>query len=342
MCFWHARATRAGAAPPLGFTALPAFSYKGSPAKMAACEILSVPTQTGILLLSTFAPTVPLIACGRLAWTFYDHVLTFHDELNLIWVRYGGLACGAAVLGIYLWPHPSGGLAVVCRAAPFKAEYATPWQNLRQWELTPVLQFTTFWFVEVILQLRVYAILGKRFARFNASIFAVTVCSMLALWADWSTAPGGCDQHFPSPPADFAALENSPAELGCSMFPLYWVPGLLYELWLVALALMHLRRRVLKNDILSVIITDSVMYFLLIAAVMIAHLSLSFIGLGRYAVSFVIASQTIGGSRVVLHLRKRHYLALELSLDSMSSPLVFALRSSLSLADETFCDPGTV
>lgn len=318
--------------------------------------IVSLPLQTGAL--AAFAPTLPLIGCSiaGLAWTVYDHVLTFYDEMHLIWrrpfrtgtllfflVRYGGLACMAAVLGIYLWPHPSGGLALICRAQPFTAEYATPWQNLRQWELTPLLQFTTFWFVEIILQLRVHAILGKRFARFNASLFIVTVCSMIALWADWSTAPRGCDQHFPAPPGDFSALANSPAELGCSMFPLYWVPGLLYELWLVALALMHLRRRVLKNEILSVIIQDSVMYFLLIAAVMLVHVSLSFIGLGRYAVSFVIASQTIGGSRVVLHLRKRYYRTSELLPGSISSPTgLLAFRSALSLADETFCDPESV
>lgn len=201
----------------------------------------------------------------------------------------------------------------------------------------PALQFSVFWLAEIILQTRIFALYGsKRLAVVNGLVFGLEIAAMIGLWYEALVL---------RPPMLLAQLESqsdyhSP-DIGA--YPaFYWLPGIVFELWLAALALRKLRPQVLKHDLLSVIVRDSIRYFLLIAIVMVVHVVATMKGLGLYVVPFVIAGQTIGGSRLVLHLRQAYFRSHDFEV-SKPGGISFAVRRTTGVpvprsrfADETF------
>lgn len=192
---------------------------------------------------------------------------------------------------------------------PCLSYYNVKWLGLRQNTETvaflgiPCLQFGIFWVVEVILQTRIFALYGsKRLAILNGVLFAAEIAGMLLLW---HYMPAYC--YFPQFYQPEELWDPSEPVFQCGFLGLYWIPGIAFELWLAGLAAAKLRPRILKHDLLTVIVHDSIKYFIVIALVMIVHVVSAFKGIGRYAIPFVVAGQTIGGSRLVLHLRKAFY-----------------------------------
>ncbi|EJD44904.1 hypothetical protein AURDEDRAFT_166087 [Auricularia subglabra TFB-10046 SS5] len=196
------------------------------------------------------------------------------------------------------------------------------------WIGVPGLQFSVFWVVEVVLQTRIFALYRSwRLAILNMVIFALEIPAMVVLWLF---------SYTPRPVAAYASQmdEIRSTSLRYNYFALYWLPGIAFELWLATLAIRKLRPQVLKNDLLSVIVHDSIRYFLLVAVVMVLHVVATFRSFGDYAVPFVIAGQTIGGSRLVLHLRRAYFLRHDSDVN-----VSFAVRmTSVPVARNRFVD----
>ncbi|KZV96309.1 hypothetical protein EXIGLDRAFT_817206 [Exidia glandulosa HHB12029] len=78
------------------------------------------------------------------------------------------------------------------------------------------------------------------------------------------------------------------------------------------------------------ILHDSIKYFVLISTTCAVLWNLtrgqSFCGLGDLAIPFVMASHTVGGSRLILHLRETYYDRLDPSMDSKNAALSFAIE----------------
>ncbi|EJD44902.1 hypothetical protein AURDEDRAFT_166085 [Auricularia subglabra TFB-10046 SS5] len=305
-------------------------------------------------LIFSFAPIRCYIAA--FTWVLFDYSLTLHDEIVYIWkrpmrsgtiqfyvLRYLGIISLAASLGIYLWPKETHADATECPPGHKDPPYLSVRSNMENviFVGAPVLQFSVFWVVEVILQTRIFALYdSRRLAIVNGALFVLEIMAMLLLWnyipAIWS---------FPEYHDDLWTLEE-PIIQGCSYLPLYWLPGIVFELWLAGLAIAQLRRKVPRDGLLAVMVRDSVRYFFLIAIVMVVHIVTSFSHIGAYGIPFVIAGQTIGGSRIVLHLRRAYFKGRDFDMTKMTQidlPSSAArrakgvTRSRSRFADETFC-----
>ncbi|KZV85834.1 hypothetical protein EXIGLDRAFT_236582 [Exidia glandulosa HHB12029] len=243
---------------------------------------------------------------AALVWAVYDQLLTLGDEIDYIWsrpsratdpiyflTRYAGLASLAITFASYVWPDTTDLFSVATSTTSQYINVQTSWIA----KFAPALDFALLWIVEVILQLRVHALYGSpRLAALNIFIFAMEVVLMLSLWLGW---PILC-----SPLIFFGLFDDGSGDLGGTLtssddggnhlflsianwdsacpngsqgaiVPLYWIPAIIYELWLVGLALAKLRPRLRKHDIITPLVNDSIMYFVIIAVVMGAHLAMS-------------------------------------------------------------------
>lgn len=195
-----------------------------------------------------------------------------------------------------------------------------------RWATTIILrtpQLVLFWVVEVILQTRIHAVYGsRRLAAFNTTIFILEIVLMVLL----------------------SVYFTMPAYKG-DLRPIYIVPGLVFELWLAGLAAAKLkvaRRR--SWELITVIVTDSIVYFFLIAVTMLIYFiggdlpierdDDTFYGRTDYSAAdlealvwpFMVASQSIGASRLFLHLRKEYYRQHD-SSSGMQGTLGYQFRS---------------
>ncbi|KZV78612.1 hypothetical protein EXIGLDRAFT_847356 [Exidia glandulosa HHB12029] len=267
---------------------------------------------------------LPASCLAAFAWVLHDYALTLRDEVVLVWrqrirsaaflflwVRYMGLLILGTLMVVFL--------TVGSAEADFADEPATV---LYIW--TPLSQFALFWAVEIILQCRIYALYGsRRLAIINGVFFVLEQVLMIVLWL-------------------FIPVRNCTGQLatevgvGCVLMPIYWVPALAFELWLAFLAFRKLKFSGWGRDLFSVVVQDSVIYFALIAIVMIIHLASAFHTLDGFVLPFLVAGQTIGGSRLVLQLRKAYYEGP----NNTSASAVRARKRGLStLVDESFYAP---
>lgn len=219
----------------------------------------------------------------------------------------------------------------------------------RSYLLAPALQFPVFWLVEVAMQMRIFALYNSRLlAAFNGALFVVEMAVMAYLWRDTRRAgvqAAGTNFEVigsPSfPPSQFTDMHESAFT---AAWPLYWTPAIAFELWLATLAVAKLRRKLMKRELVHVILRDSLLYFLMIAAFLILHAVLGSHNLGAYAVPFVIVGETVGGSRLILHLRKAYYGRPELATTATHPNISFAMPVQISslrsrrVVDESFYD----
>ncbi|EJD44909.1 hypothetical protein AURDEDRAFT_166091 [Auricularia subglabra TFB-10046 SS5] len=223
-------------------------------------------------------------------------------------VRYLGIVSLLIGTAIYSWPETEyifgypGVYAKPCEDSDTEFYENTSKAATAIFSAVPALQFSIFWAVELVLQSRIFALYGNRrlLAAFNGFLFSLEIAAMIALWC---YLPATCYGELPKQVAELM----DGAAMQCDTFALYWIPGIAFELWLAALAFRKLRPQILQHDLLTVMVHDSIRYFFLIAAVMVVHIISAFKGVGDYAIPFVIAGMTIGGSRLVLHLRRAYY-----------------------------------
>lgn len=223
-------------------------------------------------------------------------------------IRYIGIVYLCVSIAITVWPRQVVS-QLHCDDASFKLHIHALDKDmdvLSYW-LVPVLQFIIFWLVEVTMQMRIFALYNiPMLAAANGVLFSAEVTAMVLMWR-WSPDTIGASGDT----WDLIAVQPYYAETFLEVYPqislLYWTPGIAFELWLAGLAVAKMRRKVLKRDLLGSLINDSLKYFLMMAVLIELHVVLSFYQHGSYAVPFVIAGETVGGSRLILHLRKAYY-----------------------------------
>ncbi|EJD50385.1 hypothetical protein AURDEDRAFT_160288 [Auricularia subglabra TFB-10046 SS5] len=211
------------------------------------------------------------------------------------------------------------------------------------YQLAPALQYLIFWTVEVIMQMRVFALYKSRALAVTNGVFFF--CEILAMILMWLMSPYMLGSANRSRSGDrIPALASGGTNLVIhSVALIYWTPGMAFELWLAALAVVKMRRKVLKHELLGVLLSDSLVYFLMITMFMVLHVVLSMYQHGNYAVPFVIVGETVGGSRLVLHLRKAYWVRRDGASAGASQPNIsFALpvqthaAHSSRVVDESF------
>lgn len=224
-------------------------------------------------------------------------------------VRYVGIACLCFSFATAAWPRRL--FAQYHCANPSESHFHIFALNRDMdalaYRLTPVLQFLVFWLVQVIMQMRIHALYTSRLLRTaNGLLFLAEVAAMLLLW---HFAPTMLRATREAQYAAVAAGEATPLEAFPEVAVIFWAPGLAFDLWLAGLAAAKLRHRskVLKRDLLGVLLNDSLMYFLQVAGHMILHVVLTVYVHGSYVTPLFIVGSTVGGSRLLLHLRKAYY-----------------------------------
>ncbi|KZW03524.1 hypothetical protein EXIGLDRAFT_721739, partial [Exidia glandulosa HHB12029] len=277
-----------------------------------------------------------------IAWTLYDHALTLGDEVNYVWTKPPGWGTLLFFLIRYF------GLASqLSRFVQDVQSYTTVTAIAKIGHISPGLrpgpvnwvvlcQFALFYLVEIALQMRIYAIYmrSRRLALFNAALFTAEIGTMLYLW--WLS---GCRTETMN---DAWGSYRSRPVTACaetSGFPWYWVPAAVFEIWLASLAvykvIQRIPRETFKSDILSVVLKDSVLYFCMITVVLCIHLISSSIEplYFQLGIHFVSAGLTVGGSRLILHLRRTYYRRLDVTLTLLQSVIVFRERTITSFWD---------
>lgn len=194
---------------------------------------------------------------AALTWVAYDHFITLRDEVEYVWkrptragslmyyaVRYIGMLGLSSMIAIYLLPTLSD--PILASTASGLVEYTIPPNRILN-HVTTAFLFALFFVVEVILQIRIFALYSSKWlARVNAAVFVVEMVLMNVLWVQYK--PKNCSTD----------SDDHPALQECPSAPLYWVPGIAFEIWLSGLALAKLRPSLLHEDILSVMVHDSI------------------------------------------------------------------------------------
>ncbi|EJD50386.1 hypothetical protein AURDEDRAFT_160289 [Auricularia subglabra TFB-10046 SS5] len=258
-------------------------------------------------------------------WLICDHIDTFHDEVIYIWHVYFEYYCDDTAYS---------------RIQGYDLK-----MDVQGWayRFYPALHYLIFWIVAVIMQMRIFALYKSRaLALINGALFFAGVLAMSLIWS-FNTLPPVCFEDDAS--QSFGTSEATWGLLSAVQALIYWAPGVAFELWLAALAAVKMRRRVLKTDLLGVLLNDSLIYFLMVSALMVMHLVLSMHRAGSHAAPFVIAGETIAGSRLVIHLRKAYYAKRDGASAGASQPdISFAMptqnvaASSRRVVDESFYD----
>lgn len=287
-------------------------------------------------------------ACSAFTWALYDHLITLDDEIAFVWkrqirssailfiiVRYLSLIVLGAPVAILAYSFSVTDIEI---QDPLEFNVGeTIWETLI---FVRVPQLAVFWTVEVILQTRIYAVYGsRRLAAFNAMIFILEIIFMILL-----------SVYFSIPTSD-----------GFGARPMYIIPGLVFELWLAGLAAAKLKARTRSWELITVVVTDSIIYFFLIAVTMLLYFIMgnlpltepteyADIDLEALVWPFMVASQSIGASRLFLHLRKEYYRQHESTSGIHGASLVAFRGGSVlrpqqrgfmsSLVDEAFYEPN--
>ncbi|EJD50388.1 hypothetical protein AURDEDRAFT_160291 [Auricularia subglabra TFB-10046 SS5] len=262
-----------------------------------------------------------MVHLAAACWLLCDYVDTIQDEITYVWnrrmslgsalffaMRYIGAVCLCVSFAITIWPRQTIS-QLYCDNVSVRVHIHTldDDMDMLSYRLIPVFQFLIFWLVEVVMQMRIYALYQSRpLAVANGVLFFAEIAAMILMW-QWSPITIGAsgdewDLIAVQPPYAATYLEAYP-----QVSLIYWTPGIALELWLAALAVGKMQRKVLKRDLLRSLVNDSLRYFLMMAILVELHVVLSFYQHGSYAVPFVIVGETVGGSRLVLHLRKAYY-----------------------------------
>ncbi|KAK7060956.1 hypothetical protein VNI00_000691 [Paramarasmius palmivorus] len=272
-----------------------------------------------LIQLHTYATIVNYCCVAGYTWFALDYgesitaVMTLPDEIRFVWskpwgyakilfltMRYFGVILLTVNVVVLMTPNHS-----VSQRYFFPASC----ENYFIWEGSA--GSIMLYIVELILQLRIYAMYNKNkiLTIFNAIIYVIEIVVMLAVYnigikqgTTFATPPGltGC--------------------YGITTKYLFsiWIPGLAFEFWLVVLAMgkaiSRARRGTTLNgkkvDLLSILVRDSIVYFILVAAGLLVNTILWLAGpdgLAPAAVSLSHAAMFVGGSRLSLNVREAFY-----------------------------------
>ncbi|KZV86116.1 hypothetical protein EXIGLDRAFT_231296 [Exidia glandulosa HHB12029] len=285
---------------------------------------------------------------AALSWTVWDHLTSIDNEVTLVWMkpirigsilyfvtRYFGLLSQLLIVCLDHWVRVQnqdfGGIDTELTADAWLVR------------LAPLLQFFIFWVITVMMHMRVYALYGhsRKVALVNGSLFILQAATMVLLWLLWPIkcqATGRIYTRLDSSSASWQTFDElCSGGVPDSLLPFYWLPALTFGLVPTLQILCKLATGV---SLVGVLAEDSIIHVFLVGVFMFMHIVMGFYGLATCAIPFVIASQTIGGSHFVLHLRSAYYAATdnEASSGTLRTPTIGFTSSPLF--EESFYAPG--
>ncbi|KAI0356920.1 hypothetical protein OH77DRAFT_1588791 [Trametes cingulata] len=254
-----------------------------------------------LLELHQDAQVVAFCAVAGYSWFLLDFIMLLPTEIQFVWTTKWNLS-----KLLFLWVRFFGIVLLTVNIAV----------TLTGNHSVKVCEFYFYWegtagslmlySVEIILQLRIYAMYHKNkwLALFNAAFFFSEITVMLIVY-NYGISVG-------------TTLATPPGLTGCygittSYLFSIWIPGLIFEMWLVVLAIWkaieRAREGIVVNgqrlDLLALLIRDNVIYFVVIALGLLTNTIMWFAapdGLAPAAVSLSHASMIVSGTRLLLNL----------------------------------------
>ncbi|EJD38876.1 hypothetical protein AURDEDRAFT_172029 [Auricularia subglabra TFB-10046 SS5] len=232
----------------------------------------------------------------------HDWFITLEDEILLIWRRQWtkatflflairGLACAILALDAVM---------AIQTGIPRKQRRS---RCTRYGVTASVCSIIVILLVQGVLQLRLYFMYNrsKRILWMNAVLFVAQIIAwFLLLFRFVIESPpirippnliGSC----------YRMIDSRTTAAG-------WLPSLLFELWMVGLALQKLIRRpkLRGPSIMTTLVRDSVIYFIFITLSMIVTVALTLanpVDPGFAASGYITAACAIGGTRIIINMR---------------------------------------
>ncbi|KAJ7620882.1 hypothetical protein DFH06DRAFT_915157, partial [Mycena polygramma] len=248
---------------------------------------------------------VVLAAC---TWILHDYVVTLEDEIRYIWFQRRGFS-----KVMYFWIRYYGIAVLIFDVAQIH-DFARPGINipLRCLLIDPVTRVVgavLLWSVEIIMQLRVYALYGcsKRVAVFNIILFIGSIIGLFAILLynhSKRAAAIASVVRLPLPgcPTIHAGIEWA-----------LWVPATLYEGVLFGFALFKTIQSTVyvlttdsKVSLYSLLLRANITYFFGIAALLVFNnlMVASLTHIPWFSYGPLHAAVGIMSTRMLIHLRK--------------------------------------
>ncbi|KZV91770.1 hypothetical protein EXIGLDRAFT_719065 [Exidia glandulosa HHB12029] len=225
------------------------------------------------------------VAIVSLSLSLYDFVLTVRDEFEYVWrkpIHSGSL--------LFLWVRYYGLFTLLFRAISVLSNRAS-----RLLETSDVLGFVLIFSVQVVLQIRMHVMYDRSptLALLSGSIFGIEIVVMMVLW--------------------------SRQPVGSNTYPLYYVPMVVFEIWIGTLAFVKFIRRVRRlrrmgtggdedGGMVGVFFRDSAIHYALTIVGIIAFNVVGALSGKSLANSGLLeACFLLAGTRLILHLRAAYY-----------------------------------
>lgn len=275
------------------------------------------------------------------AWALHDYFLTIRDEIEYIWKK--PFHSGS---WLFIWVRYYGLTVIIFNIVAVLKNVRTSMDQPvvllpRAMDIlatSQLLHFVLLWSVQVVMQMRVYAVyMSRRLAAANISVFVLMIAAQLYLWLRKDPF------HCKDTKNDESPLVEA---LRCGRgYPFYWVPVILFDLWLGSLATFKFVRNVLHPPqrqeqvaILTLFLRDSAMHYVgYMIAIVLFNVFGSF-GHSDRAVSLIETVTFIIGTRLILHLRQAYYQRPTEDLAEISG-INFRSRTAVSrsrVVDDTF------
>ncbi|KAF8157218.1 hypothetical protein B0H34DRAFT_712762 [Crassisporium funariophilum] len=196
---------------------------------------------------------------------------------------------------------------------------------------------------EAILQMRLYALYSLNKKILALMLISYVVSSAIAGWIMGTVLSSITASAFKIPGGMFCV----PSGVSQSFY-MFWIPMLAFEFLLCTLALVR-GFQTLRSDgslfrsgrqLVSILIRDSVLYFLVICATYVTCLLVWIIAptsLLEVPIGFSIAMSCVLANRVVLNVRE---VSREVEASKLSSQKL--VKDGYGRYDTSFCSPGTL
>ncbi|KAJ7574848.1 hypothetical protein C8J56DRAFT_462526 [Mycena floridula] len=259
---------------------------------------------------------VPLRTClAGLTWTLHDYFLTIEDEIRYIWpqkrsfrkymfffIRYYTISILLFdVIQIHVFARPGITNPNLCVAMD---------------SIIRVVGAISLWAVEIVMQLRVYALFGcsRKVALFNAAVFALSIIGFFGIlirnaMVRHTVIASAIKLPLPGCPSIHSGLEWA-----------QWVPATAFEIVLFGFALAKSIKRMRNGEsfgesLYYILIRDNLLYFMTIASVLLFNnfMVVGFTHIPWFSYAPFHSAVGILTTRMLLSLRKATFREEEAS-----------------------------